>query len=162
MVPCTVTIAEPHRDRGLTEKLQAEWPGILRWMIAGCLEWQRIGLAVPAAVQHATADYFDKQDLLGQWVEEACECDAQAWSPSIDLYTCWAGWTERRGEQAGSQKQLSEHLEGRGFKPHRKHLRGFTDCALKGRRVLTLRAPVTRLTRLTRVFVINVTRAREL
>lgn len=32
-------------DRDLETKLRAEWPGILRWMIDGCLAWQRNGLA---------------------------------------------------------------------------------------------------------------------
>ncbi len=27
-------------DRDLEQKLKAEWPGILRWMIEGCLDWQ--------------------------------------------------------------------------------------------------------------------------
>ena len=34
-------------DKLLPEKLKAEWPGILRWMIDGCLEWQRDGLGTP-------------------------------------------------------------------------------------------------------------------
>ena len=29
------------------EKLKAEWPGILRWMIEGCLDWQANGLVRP-------------------------------------------------------------------------------------------------------------------
>ena len=39
----------------LEEKLKAEWPGILRWMIEGCLDWQTNGLVRPRASrrQHA-------------------------------------------------------------------------------------------------------------
>ena len=40
MIPFTVTIPPEERDRGLAEKLKAEWPGVLQWMIEGCLEWQ--------------------------------------------------------------------------------------------------------------------------
>ena len=33
---------------------KAEWPGILQWMIEGCLAWQRDGLSPPAIVRDAT------------------------------------------------------------------------------------------------------------
>ena len=38
-------------DKDLVAKLKAEAPGILRWALEGCLEWQRQGLGLPAAVQ---------------------------------------------------------------------------------------------------------------
>lgn len=49
----SVTIPPKERQPNLSAKLQAELPGIMAWMIAGCLEWQRIGLAPPAVVTDA-------------------------------------------------------------------------------------------------------------
>ena len=43
LIPFTVAIPPAERDERLTEKLKAEWPGILAWMIEGCLDWQRHG-----------------------------------------------------------------------------------------------------------------------
>ena len=37
----------PVKDLELKEKLRSEYPGILRWIVEGCLEWQDKGLAVP-------------------------------------------------------------------------------------------------------------------
>lgn len=34
-------------DPYLGDKLKAEWPAILRWMIDGCLDWQKIVLSAP-------------------------------------------------------------------------------------------------------------------
>jgi putative DNA primase/helicase len=51
----------PQPDKHLEEKLQREWPGILRWMIDGCLDWQRAGLVRPKVVADATAEYFEAQ-----------------------------------------------------------------------------------------------------
>ncbi len=65
----------PRPDQQLEEKLKAEWPGILRWMIEGCLDWQANGLVRPAIVAEATAEYFDDQDTFGQWLEEHCVQD---------------------------------------------------------------------------------------
>ena len=50
-------------DKRLEEKLKGEWPGILRWAINGCLDWQKNGLMRPASVTAATGKYFADQDL---------------------------------------------------------------------------------------------------
>jgi putative DNA primase/helicase len=50
LIPFLVTIPAAERDPELGEKLKAEWPGILAWMIDGCLDWQRQRLAPPTAV----------------------------------------------------------------------------------------------------------------
>jgi putative DNA primase/helicase len=73
IVPFTVKPAQP--DTTLEQKLKAEWPGILRWMIDGCLDWQENGLLRPNSVTKATADYFGEQYLFKQWLDE--ECDAE-------------------------------------------------------------------------------------
>ena len=53
-------------DLDLADKLKDEWPGILRWAIEGCLEWQRIGLAPPPAVLAATESYLADEDAIGR------------------------------------------------------------------------------------------------
>ncbi len=73
LVPFIVQIAVEERDLNLIEKLEAEWPAILRWMLDGCLEWQAIGLTPPAMVTDATDAYFEDQDLIRQWLEECTE-----------------------------------------------------------------------------------------
>ena len=55
LVPFTVTIPEGERDHDLPEKLRGEWPAILRWLIDGCLTWQKEGLKPPDIVRAATA-----------------------------------------------------------------------------------------------------------
>jgi putative DNA primase/helicase len=66
IVPFVLTPLAP--DQELEDKLFREAGGILRWMIKGCLDWQANGLSRPLCVQAATKDYFDDQDLLGQWI----------------------------------------------------------------------------------------------
>ena len=58
LIPFTITIPAEERDLGLPDKLKAEAPGILNWMIDGCLQWQQIGLAPPKVVTDATAAYL--------------------------------------------------------------------------------------------------------
>jgi phage/plasmid-associated DNA primase len=72
--------------------------GILAWMINGCLEWQRIGLAPPPAVQAATAEYLDAEDTVQLWIDECCEVGRQHWTVFSDLYESWSKWAEVNGE----------------------------------------------------------------
>lgn len=105
-------------DRELEAKLQAEWPGILRWMLNGCLDWQVNGLQRPKAVVDATASYFSDQDLLGQWLEEECDAEpgnAYKTETAADLYTSWRQHAEHAGENPGSQKAFADALLKRGF-----------------------------------------------
>lgn len=127
LVPFTVTIAPEERDHELDQKLRAELPGILAWMIEGCLEWQRIGLAPPNAVTDATAAYLAGEDAIAAWIEDECQIDSQVWEKIGDLYASWKIWADRSGEYAGSVKRFSQNLEARDFVvPHRKKAgRGF-------------------------------------
>ena len=70
LVPFTVTIPQRERDTELGEKLKAEWPQILQWLIDGCAEWQEHGLAAPKAVSAATEEYLAAQDTVKNWVAE--------------------------------------------------------------------------------------------
>jgi hypothetical protein len=40
MIPFDVYIPPAERDPNLEAKLKTEWPGIMQWLIEGCLEWQ--------------------------------------------------------------------------------------------------------------------------
>jgi putative DNA primase/helicase len=115
LIPFLVTIAENEIDRQLAEKLKAEWPGILAWMIEGCLEWQRHGLEPPECVTEVTNDYFEAQDSFSTWLEECCEGDPNAWTGSTPLFTSWRLWAEKTGVRRGSIKDFSEAMDAAGF-----------------------------------------------
>lgn len=72
LIPFRVTIPENERDPKLIDKLQAEWPGILAWVVRGCLEWQRSGLIEPDDVTIATDDYRTEQNNVAEFFEECC------------------------------------------------------------------------------------------
>jgi len=122
LAPFTVQIPKGERDPHLMQKLEAEWPAILRWMIDGCLEWQRIGLAPPPVVQQATQDYFDDEDTISQWLEEKCDVDLgnpYKFESISDLFESWSAFAKRGGCQPGSKNDFSELLKNRGFKQKR-------------------------------------------
>ena len=121
LVPFTVTIPPSERDQKLADKLKAEWPGILHWMINGCQDWQRQGLAAPATVRSATDDYFESEDAVGAWIEDRCDRRLDSWELTKILFTSWKEWAEAAGEHAGSRKRFVQALENRGFRCQRRH-----------------------------------------
>ena len=109
-------------DRQLEQKLQAEWPAILRWAIEGCLDWQANGLQRPSSVLAATEAYFADQDLIGQWISEECDAEpGNRWksAPSAALFASWSTYANRAGEKPGAKNSLSAELEKRGFQRDR-------------------------------------------
>lgn len=78
LVPFNYTVPKEHLIQDLFETyLRPEFPGILNWIIAGCKEWQRIGLQPPAAVLEATAGYKESQDTVQRFVQECCDVDSE-------------------------------------------------------------------------------------
>ena len=115
LIPFTVTIPPDERDDRLSEKLRAEWSGILAWMIEGAVEWGLTGLRPPEAVRAATDEYLEAEDALGQWIAEACMTSANNTASATHLYEAWRTWCERTGEKPGTQRSFSQLLLDKGY-----------------------------------------------
>jgi len=114
-------------DPELESKLRAEWPGILRWMIDGAIDWQVNGLVRPDAVVVETNAYFETQDTFGQWLEDECTIETgntYRWEPAADLFQAWKTYADARGEAPGTQKAFGDRMASRGFESSRHTLRG--------------------------------------
>jgi len=132
LVPFTVQIPPAERDLVLQDKLEPEYPAILRWCIDGCLEWQRIGLNPPAIVSEATDAYFSEQDSLQQWLDECTVVDGGNFISLAELFASWKMWCEKQNLPPGSTRSLSDALTDRGFDKKRYTTqRGFIGLALK-------------------------------
>jgi putative DNA primase/helicase len=115
LIPFDVKIPASERDLELPEKLKAEWPGIFKWAIQGCLAWQQDGLKPPQAVASATDEYFEAEDAFGLWLSECCVISKNEASTSANLFGSWSEWAAKCGEAVGSQKRFSQTLLSRGF-----------------------------------------------
>lgn len=133
LIPFDVTIPVDERDPELTEKLAAEGPGILAWMIEGCLDWQNVRLKPPPVVSDATGAYFEAEDAIATWIGECCTTGSE-WhtAPSSALYKSWKAWSTAAGEAPMSHKRFSQALESRRFVQKKSHgTMAFTGIAIK-------------------------------
>jgi putative DNA primase/helicase len=116
LVPFTVTIPKEERDHQLAEKLKAEGPAILRWCIAGAVEWYRQGLNPPASVEAASADYLDGEDMLGEFLADCTTRIPGAGERIAAIYQRFAMWSQQRGlHSPWSQHALTRALGERGL-----------------------------------------------
>jgi putative DNA primase/helicase len=106
-------------DQHLPEKLRTEAPGILAWMVRGCLAWQKGGLTLPEQVKLATQEYRAGEDLLSRWLEDCCISkagDASFRAKSSDLYGSFRKWCEGIGEKPIGQTGWGEQMGKRYHK----------------------------------------------
>jgi putative DNA primase/helicase len=113
LLPFMANIPPEDRDEKLGEKLRAEWPGILAWMIDGCLDWQKCGLDPPAVVTEATKEYLEAEDALSAWIDQAGHRDPTAFELSKDLFSSWKKYAQETGEWVGSERKFVPRLESR-------------------------------------------------
>lgn len=107
--------AEAERNPNLEDELLEERAGILRWMVEGCLEWQRLGGLKPSAtVIRESAAFRKESDLLGEFLDDKTRRGAGARVEQPKLYACWKAWNDANGTSAGSKANFTRKLNERG------------------------------------------------
>jgi putative DNA primase/helicase len=118
LIPFVVTIPDAEKDKELPDKLRAEWRGILRWAVEGCLLWQKEGLGEPEEVRKATDDYKADQDLVQGFINECCFCHPTAKAAAAVLLERYAAWS---GDRTMTANAFGTALREKGFEPTRLH-----------------------------------------
>lgn len=127
LIPFEVYFPPEKRIKGLGDILLAkEGPGILKWLVDGCLEWQRIGLAEPDKVLNAVKEYRSEQnvlmDFLGQCVKSYLDNETlreQAKEKFGILYGRYVSWCKDNGEKKIlTSRKFGLKLTPLGYKPH--------------------------------------------
>jgi len=111
LTPFSVVIPPAEQDPRLIDRLRAEWPGILNWMVSGCRQWLADGLQIPPEVLAATQAYEAEQDVLAGFLDECCVLDPRAVVARGDIYAAYEAWAKRSGESYPlSNRQLYDRL----------------------------------------------------
>ncbi len=103
---------ERQRDRTIPDRLEQELPGILAWLVRGCLLWQRDGIAPPQSVLAATEEYQREEDHVQDFVDECLLMtvpeDRVSATEIYDLYTRW--YAKNRGKYVPSMNAFGKQL----------------------------------------------------
>lgn len=108
------------KDRELPGRLRQELPGILAWLVRGCLLWQREGLRPPDRIKADLEALRQEEDVLGQFIENRCERDADIWCQFKEFYAKFEGYHKEtvggQDKYIPSKKRLAADLVKRGYR----------------------------------------------
>lgn len=96
LVPFTQQF-DRYAEPDLEEKLLAERPGILNFLLDGAREWHRDGLQTPAAVTAATQDYREEADLLNLFISDCVVRVPGETMRAADLFRVYKTWSLDQG-----------------------------------------------------------------
>jgi len=105
----------PVKDKSLKEKLKAEYSGILAWIAAGCLEWQKSGLGEPAAIRQATEEYRAEEDALRPFLEGYEPLQSSERVLLDAMASAYRDFAQSSGEEPISNRNLAAALRERGY-----------------------------------------------
>lgn len=114
LIPFTVQIPQREQNRRLREELRAEWPGIARWIVEGCVMWLAEGLEEPEAVRIATEEYRREQDVIGRFLEDCCVLHPDAEVGASALFRRYESWCDEQRETPKTQHKFGAALRDRG------------------------------------------------
>ena len=124
LIPFDVFIPPEKRIPNLSNDLvREEGPGILGWMIQGCVDWQRNGMQEPDRVRDAIRSYRAEQDLLGDFLTECCvsfldheTLRDQSRVKASDLYVRYVDWCKESGEKdVLTRREFGAEISDRGY-----------------------------------------------
>ena len=102
------------KDPGFAEKLRAEAPGILNWMLAGLRIWQENGQRLPKckAVDDSTKEYRQEMDIMGRFASERLAFEPWASTLKQHVFKEFESWCKDNGHHPGSSRRFySEFLK---------------------------------------------------
>lgn len=119
----------PKGERDLTLRTRLAEPdassAILAWIVRGCLEWQRDGLAVPTVVEEATAAYRVEMDPFAAFFDAECVFDPSMTVGAGALRDAYTRHAEASGEKPLDTKKLAAALRDRRCEDDRTGARRF-------------------------------------
>ena len=113
---------EPHeQDRTLKSEFSKpdNLSGVLNWMIAGLMEYKRIGLSPPAPVIGATREYRKDSDKIARFIEDVLEVSTDGEERTAYVYDVYKDWCRENGQYPESSKNFLRGLERAGLRIER-------------------------------------------
>lgn len=107
--------AAEKKTRFREECLYPELSGILNWALEGLQQYLKIGLAPPASVAEAAAQYRGDMDAIGHFLEQETIKDDVASEEVKAVFNRYKAWCQREGMLPLGSKKFNEQLRVRGY-----------------------------------------------
>ena len=112
---------ERKKDHRLSEKLKAEYPAILAWMVRGCLEWQKHGLMPPEKIMAITESYRKSEDIFQDFLDDVLiKVDQTEYVKRKAFFQAYAEWANDNGYKKMNLNHFYKELSKRLGEPDKK------------------------------------------
>jgi len=118
-IPFNYRVPNEKRDKTLEAKLDSELPGILNWVIKGCIKWRSEGLNPPEIVVLANTEYKDEMDPLKDFLDDVCNIGVVNKIPAGELYAAYRTYCYCMRTETISQQSFGRRLSQLGLKKSR-------------------------------------------
>jgi putative DNA primase/helicase len=118
-IPFSRVIPEEEMVKELREQLRSaeNASAILAWAVAGCLEWQRIGIGSCPVVSESTAAYRRSNDTFQDFLESCAELVPGAMVWATDFTHRYKSWCEAEGMRTRmTTRELAEKFAPLGVR----------------------------------------------
>jgi len=142
LIPFLAQIEDHQIDRELPNKLMAEADGILTWAVEGAMMWHTDRLGMCSAVEQASLEYREAEDVVGQFLEDCCLVDAAASysTPKAEFRRAFENWCIENGLPILSAKAVADRLVKEGVR----ELKSNATRSWRGVRLVANTPPVIR------------------
>ena len=104
------SVSERKRDPNIRQKLLSEAPGILAWLVRGFMEYHNYGLNPPDSVKINTTKYREREDILGQFINECCSKSLNSKEQAGPFYSSYKRWCESNSFTALGSRKFGERM----------------------------------------------------
>lgn len=118
MIPFEADIPANQVDKNLKYKLAEESESILKWIVEGCLLWQKEGLQMPKKVLDAVKEYRKEMDTISGFLESCCIMQGEV-KASV-LYAVYAKWADENGEYCFPNSKFGLEMAKKFQRTHKK------------------------------------------
>lgn len=120
--PFTQQIPADKKVLKFEDRLMAEAPGIVNWLVEGLRQFYANGnrLQTPIKTVESTAAYRASQDVLMSFIVERCVIDPKAVTYRTDLDVAYKNWCSDNGEEKLTTEYFYDALEAHGWEQKRR------------------------------------------
>ncbi len=115
-------IAPQDRDPAIKERIKTEGPGILNWALVGLQRLRERGhFEIPEAVEDATAQFKENNDVAALFVEERCVTsnNPDDTAGADELYREYKEWCTDNGHRPQGRMRVADDWQRLGFKKYK-------------------------------------------
>lgn len=110
LIPFQLDIPANRVDRNLKYKLAKESESILKWIVEGCLLWQKEGLQMPKKVLDAVSEYRKEMDVVSKFLDACCITGNGEVKASV-LYAVYLKWAGENTEYKMSNTKFGIEMQ---------------------------------------------------